>query len=97
MPFIGGGSGFQEVEVRRSDEAFGVNLHTKKCVCRMWEMSGIPCVHAVAAYMPMKKDPELGVSCILKINGLSLTNIVSDQSLDQSFGNLIPSLDHCHR
>lgn len=25
-------------------------------------MSGIPCVHAVAAYMHMKKDPELGVS-----------------------------------
>lgn len=55
-------SGFREVEVRRGDEAYGVNLHTKKCLCRMWELSGIPCVHAVAAYMHMKMDPDLGVS-----------------------------------
>ena len=28
----------------------------------MWELSGIPCVHAMAAYMHMKKDPLVGVS-----------------------------------
>ncbi|GJU14295.1 zinc finger, PMZ-type containing protein [Tanacetum coccineum] len=55
-------SGFQEVEVRKADEAFCVNLHTKRCLCRKWEMSGIPCVHAVAGYLHMKMDPELGVS-----------------------------------
>nr|GEU32439.1 zinc finger, PMZ-type [Tanacetum cinerariifolium] len=53
-------SGFQEVEVRRGDEAYGVNLNTKNCVCKMWELSEIPCVHAVAAYMHMKMEPELG-------------------------------------
>ncbi|GKD55184.1 zinc finger, PMZ-type containing protein [Tanacetum coccineum] len=52
-------SGFQEVEVRRGDEAYEVNLNTKKCVCRMWELSGILCVHAVLAYMHMKMEPEL--------------------------------------
>lgn len=55
-------SGFQEVEVRKGDEAFCVNLHIKKCNCRMCELSGIPCVHAMAAYFHMKKDPVLGVS-----------------------------------
>ncbi|GJW25672.1 splicing factor [Tanacetum coccineum] len=55
-------SAFQEVEVRRGDEAYGVNLNTRKCSCRMWELSGIPCVHAVAAYTHMKMEPELGVS-----------------------------------
>nr|GFA48319.1 calcium/proton exchanger [Tanacetum cinerariifolium] len=53
-------SGFQEVEVRRQDEAFGVNIHLKKCACNMWELTGLPCVHAVAGYIHLKKDPELG-------------------------------------
>ncbi|GKB79282.1 zinc finger, PMZ-type containing protein, partial [Tanacetum coccineum] len=55
-------SGFQEVEVRRQDEAFGVNIHLKKCACKMWELTGLPCVHAVAGYIHLKKDPELGVT-----------------------------------
>ncbi|GJT47448.1 zinc finger, PMZ-type containing protein [Tanacetum coccineum] len=55
-------SAFQEVEVRRGDEAYEVNLNTRKCSCRMWELSGIPCVHAIAAYTHMKMEPELGVS-----------------------------------
>nr|GEV17436.1 hypothetical protein [Tanacetum cinerariifolium] len=41
-------SGFQEVEVRRQDEAFGVNIHIKKCACKMWELTSLRCVHAVA-------------------------------------------------
>nr|GFA85087.1 zinc finger, PMZ-type [Tanacetum cinerariifolium] len=53
---------FQEVEVRRQDEAFGVNIHLKKCACNMWELTGLPCVHAVAGYIHLKKDPELGVT-----------------------------------
>nr|GFA67358.1 hypothetical protein CTI12_AA105810 [Tanacetum cinerariifolium] len=55
-------SGFQEVEVRRHDEAFGVNIHLKKCACNMWELTCLPCVHAVAGYIHLKKDPELGVT-----------------------------------
>nr|GEU76846.1 hypothetical protein CTI12_AA208950 [Tanacetum cinerariifolium] len=54
-------SAFQEVEVRRGDEAYGVNLNTWKCSCGMWELSGILCVHAVAAYTHMKMEPELEV------------------------------------
>ncbi|GKB15864.1 ribonuclease H-like domain-containing protein [Tanacetum coccineum] len=32
-----------------------------KCVCNMWQLSRIPCVHAMAGYMHMKMNPDLGV------------------------------------
>ncbi|GJY80672.1 calcium/proton exchanger, partial [Tanacetum coccineum] len=32
-------SRFQEQEVRRGDESYGVNIHLKKCMCRLWELS----------------------------------------------------------
>ncbi|PWA81478.1 hypothetical protein CTI12_AA173100 [Artemisia annua] len=54
-------SGFQELEVRSGNEAYGVNIHIKKCMSRMWELSGIPCIHAVAAYAHLGRNPEEGV------------------------------------
>ncbi|GJY40084.1 zinc finger, PMZ-type containing protein [Tanacetum coccineum] len=54
-------SGFREVEVRRGDYAYGFNLHTKHRGCKFWELSGIPCVHAMAAYYHMKMELELGI------------------------------------
>nr|GEX05689.1 zinc finger, PMZ-type [Tanacetum cinerariifolium] len=53
-------SAFREVEVRRGDYGYGVNLHTKKCGCKFWELSGIPCVHDMTSYYHMNMDPELG-------------------------------------
>nr|XP_043611501.1 uncharacterized protein LOC122583133 [Erigeron canadensis] len=55
-------SGYQEYEVYKVDDSLDVNLQTKKCDYRMWELSGLPCVHAVAAYMFIKMDPTEGVS-----------------------------------
>ncbi|PWA64249.1 hypothetical protein CTI12_AA346450 [Artemisia annua] len=54
-------SGFQELEVRNGNQSYGVNLTRKKCMCRMWELSGIPCIHALAAYQHMNRDPVEGV------------------------------------
>ncbi|GJW14730.1 RNA-directed DNA polymerase, eukaryota, nucleotide-binding alpha-beta plait domain protein [Tanacetum coccineum] len=51
-------SGFQELEVRKGEESFRVNLHLKKCMCKLWELSGIPCVHSVAAYLFLNKEPD---------------------------------------
>lgn len=53
---------YQVVEVRKKDEAFGVNLVNRTCDCKLWNISGVPCVHAVAAYMHFKMDPDDGVS-----------------------------------
>ncbi|GJX68532.1 zinc finger, PMZ-type containing protein [Tanacetum coccineum] len=55
-------SGFQELEIRKGDHSYGVNLQHKVCQCRMWELSGVPCVHAVAAYLHVGNDLDLGVS-----------------------------------
>ncbi|GJW65916.1 splicing factor [Tanacetum coccineum] len=55
-------SGYQVLEVRKKDEAYGVNLIERSCVCKLWDISGIPCVHAVASYMHLHMDPDLGVS-----------------------------------
>ncbi|GKE50092.1 zinc finger, PMZ-type containing protein [Tanacetum coccineum] len=54
-------SGFQEIEVRKGDQSFGVNLHLKKCMCKLWELSGIPCIHSVATYLFLNKVPDEGV------------------------------------
>ncbi|GJS91878.1 hypothetical protein Tco_0774514 [Tanacetum coccineum] len=48
-------------EVRKEDEGFGVNLNTKTCTCKRWNLSGIPCIHAVAAYCMLNEDPGKGV------------------------------------
>ncbi|GKB80141.1 reverse transcriptase domain-containing protein, partial [Tanacetum coccineum] len=55
-------SGFQELEVRKGDESYGVDLMNKVCGCRMWELSGVPCVHAMAGYLHLNKDPDNEVS-----------------------------------
>ncbi|GJU33143.1 hypothetical protein Tco_1176732 [Tanacetum coccineum] len=55
-------SGYQVVEVRKRDEAYGVNLITRECGCRLWNLSGVPCIHVVAAFMHFKLNPDIGVS-----------------------------------
>ena len=60
-------------------------------------MSGLPCAHAMAAYLHMKIDPDLGVSeWYTQINGLRLTNIPLDMYLDLDIGSLLafPNLYH---
>ncbi|GJT31623.1 calcium/proton exchanger [Tanacetum coccineum] len=59
---VGLPSGFQELEVRKDDQSYGVNLQHKVCQCRMWELSGVPCVHVVAAYLHCGIEIDLGVS-----------------------------------
>ncbi|GJT58812.1 hypothetical protein Tco_1002345, partial [Tanacetum coccineum] len=55
-------SGYREFEVRKLNAGFGVNLETHKCTCRLWDLTGIPCIHGVAAYAFLMKDPAEGVS-----------------------------------
>lgn len=55
-------SGYKEFEVRKLNEGYGVNLETHKCTCRLWDLTGIPCIHAIATYGYLKQDPADGVS-----------------------------------
>ena len=49
-------------EVRKGDQSYGVNLENRTCSCKWWDLSGVPCVHAVAAFGFVKTDPVEGVS-----------------------------------
>nr|GEW31147.1 calcium/proton exchanger [Tanacetum cinerariifolium] len=54
-------SGFQELKVRQGDQSFGVNLHLKKCMCKLWELSGHNRKNCDKEQLPkppqMKKQP----------------------------------------
>ncbi|GJZ88764.1 60S ribosomal protein L34 [Tanacetum coccineum] len=49
-------------EVRKGDDSYGVNIENRTCACKWWDLSGVPCVHSVAAFSFLKNDPILGVS-----------------------------------
>ncbi|CAI9304183.1 unnamed protein product [Lactuca saligna] len=54
--------GYQKYEVRFTDVAYGVDLIAKKCACRIWQLTGIPCLHGVAAISYLNHDAEAYVS-----------------------------------
>ncbi|XP_057803709.1 uncharacterized protein LOC131019041 [Salvia miltiorrhiza] len=44
-------------EVEEGEDKHIVFVDTKKCSCRMWDLSGIPCPHAIAAFYSSQLDP----------------------------------------
>ncbi|XP_057809025.1 uncharacterized protein LOC131023500 [Salvia miltiorrhiza] len=44
-------------EVQRLEDKFVVDLGNRSCTCRSWNLTGIPCVHGIAAINYMKHDP----------------------------------------
>nr|XP_043622405.1 uncharacterized protein LOC122593998 [Erigeron canadensis] len=51
-------AGGNKFEVRNNRYAYSVDMDMGTCDCRLWELSGIPCVHAMQAIYKMNKDPE---------------------------------------
>lgn len=49
--------GNKNFEIVGPHEQYKVNLENKTCGCRKWELSGIPCVHAVCGYNHLYMDP----------------------------------------
>ncbi|KAL5561103.1 hypothetical protein UlMin_030850 [Ulmus minor] len=45
-----------EFEVLSTERAFIVNIGTRSCSCRDWQLDGIPCSHGVAALISCRKD-----------------------------------------
>ncbi|GKB65532.1 60S ribosomal protein L34 [Tanacetum coccineum] len=52
--------GNNEYEIRNGDTSYGVNIENRTCACKWWDLSGVPCVHSVAAFSFLKMDPVLG-------------------------------------
>ncbi|GKE50608.1 60S ribosomal protein L34, partial [Tanacetum coccineum] len=48
--------------IRKGDTSYGVNIENRTCACKWRDLSGVPCVHSVAAFSFLKMDPVLGVS-----------------------------------
>ncbi|XP_073220694.1 uncharacterized protein [Cicer arietinum] len=42
----------------RYRDTYTVNLHTKTCACRKWDLTGIPCCHALVCIWHNKADPK---------------------------------------
>ncbi|GKA88907.1 hypothetical protein Tco_0810719 [Tanacetum coccineum] len=55
-----------QFEVVNEYDAYVVDISARTCSCRSWQLSGIPCVHAVVALAFLNKDPETYVSDWLK-------------------------------
>ncbi|GKE00259.1 zinc finger, PMZ-type containing protein [Tanacetum coccineum] len=67
----------QALEVRCGNQAFGVNLAERRCARRLWKLSGVPCIHAVAGYMHLNRDPDEGESLVFTrdvVHGISILN-----------------------
>ncbi|GKC10833.1 zinc finger, PMZ-type containing protein, partial [Tanacetum coccineum] len=54
-------SAYEDMEVRCGDQAYAVNLSSRTCSCRLWQLSGVPYIHAIAGYIYLNRDPDEGV------------------------------------
>ena len=45
-------------EVRNGSAAYGIDAHHRTCSCRMWQLSGLPCAHAIAVIFKLGKKVE---------------------------------------
>lgn len=43
--------------VNEHDDGYTVNLATHQCACRRWDLTGIPCKHAVSVLDDNQEDP----------------------------------------
>ncbi|KAK3231793.1 hypothetical protein Dsin_003674 [Dipteronia sinensis] len=55
-----GGDGHYQVSNNQTPIAM-VNLKEKNCTCRKWNLTGIPCKHAIAAIYTESEDPSMYV------------------------------------
>nr|KAJ0193800.1 hypothetical protein LSAT_V11C800405990 [Lactuca sativa] len=59
VPYV---SGYKEFEVFSGNERYVVDLNQRACGCRSWQLTGIPCVHAISAISSLNLDVEAFVS-----------------------------------
>ncbi|XP_058766723.1 uncharacterized protein LOC131640331 [Vicia villosa] len=48
--------------VTNGNETYVVNLKEHTCACRKWQLTGIPCSHAITCIWQTKRNPEVYVS-----------------------------------
>ncbi|KAJ9552780.1 hypothetical protein OSB04_016825 [Centaurea solstitialis] len=61
-------SGFQQFEARLGKEVYALDLINKTCRCRAWQLTGVPCVHGMAAITNLNGNAEEYVAPWIKID-----------------------------
>ncbi|XP_057803469.1 uncharacterized protein LOC131018780 [Salvia miltiorrhiza] len=57
LPALGG-----KFEIQVEADKFVVSVEGKSCTCRVWQLTGIPCIHAICAIQFMDLDPAVYVN-----------------------------------
>lgn len=60
-------NGARTFEVSFGNHGFIVHLAKKTCICRLWQLSGIPCCHSIAAIYFVGDNPDKYVSSWLTV------------------------------
>lgn len=60
--------GEDKFEVKMGVVGYAVDVSARTCTCRMWQLNGIPCCHAISAIYYLKEDPYNYVSESYKVN-----------------------------
>ncbi|XP_009589123.1 uncharacterized protein [Nicotiana tomentosiformis] len=60
-------------EITEGDDRHIVDLEHKKCTCRLWQLFGIPCPHAIKATIYDRGDPKLQIHWYYSKEAYSLT------------------------
>ncbi|XP_010689448.1 uncharacterized protein LOC104903146 [Beta vulgaris subsp. vulgaris] len=55
-------SGPGEFEIRDGKSMLPVSLNKRTCICGLWQISGLPCKHAIRALLYAKEDPYMYTS-----------------------------------
>ena len=90
-------AGDNEYELKEETKIFIVNLVDKTCECKAWQISGIPCKHAVACIQRNRLDiasfihPSLSKTMYLKTYG-GMIHPIPDQASwpDTPYDTLLP-------
>lgn len=57
-----GDDGYEITNIYDYKETNVVNLKSKRCSCREWDISGLPCQHAICVIHSRKENPATYVS-----------------------------------
>lgn len=62
-----------EFEIHEGKSQFPLSINKKKCACGAWQLSGVPCRHAIRAMVASKIDPHKYVSSWYSVKVYKLT------------------------
>lgn len=51
-----------EFEVKNGFGTYPVDLQAQSCACKMWDITGIPCVHVMTCFTELNIEPDEFVS-----------------------------------